>query len=73
MNIEQYVADLRQRQAEIRPTGTPSEVTYPLGELTIPEHVAHWAERYPQRAAIVFEGRTVTYAELDELIGRVAG
>ncbi|MDR7304037.1 AMP-binding protein [Haloactinomyces albus] len=73
MDLEQYVADLRQRQAGVRPAGTPSEVVYPLGELTIPEHVAHWAAHCPQRAAIVFEGRTVTYAELDELIGRVAG
>lgn len=71
--LEEHLRDLRARQAKARPTGTPSEVRYPLGEIGIPEHVAHWARTVPDRAAIVFEGRTTTYGELDALIGRVAG
>ncbi|RZB15480.1 acyl-CoA synthetase [Streptomyces sp. F001] len=73
MKIEEHLEDLRARQVRVRPHGTPSEVVYPLGEISLPEHVAHWAVRCPDRPAIVFEERTVTYRELDDLIRRVAG
>jgi long-chain acyl-CoA synthetase len=73
MELETYVDDLRARQARLRPDGVPDEVSYPLGEISLPGHVAHWAGRCPDRAAIVFEGRTITYRELDELNRRVAG
>ncbi|MGW6141320.1 AMP-binding protein [Streptomyces sp. NPDC055144] len=73
MKIEEYLEDLRVRQARVRPHGTPSDVVYPLGEISVPDHVAHWARLRPDRAAVVFEGRTVSYRELDELSRRVAG
>lgn len=73
MEIEEYLSDLRARQAKLRPPTTPSEVVYPLGEIGIPEHVAEWARRTPDRVAIVFEGRTLTYAELDRQARGVAG
>ncbi|WAL68408.1 AMP-binding protein [Amycolatopsis cynarae] len=71
--LEAYLSGVRARQEKVRPAGTPSEVVYPLGEITIPEHVAHWARRYPDRPAIEFEGRTTSYGELDELTRRLAG
>lgn len=73
MDIEQYVADLRERHERIRPAGTPSQVHYPLGEISLPAHVAHWARHRPDRPAILFRGNAVTYRELDELVRRVAG
>lgn len=73
MDIEQHVTDLRARQDRTRPAGTPRDVRYPLGEITLPDHVAHWAAQRPERTAIVFQGRSVTYRELDELIRRLAG
>src|SRR5688500_7726721 len=73
MNLDAYLDDLRARQARVRPASTPAHVVYPLGEISIPAHVDHWAEHRPDRAAIVFEGRTVTYAELADLSARVAG
>lgn len=73
MELEKYLADLRARQARVRPHGTPSDVVHPLGEISIPEHVAHWARHCPDRAAIVFEQRRVTYRELDGLSRAVAG
>lgn len=73
MDIEQHVQDLRSRQERIRPAGTPSQVHYPLGEITLPEHVAHWARRRPDRPAIIFQGREIRYRELDESIRRLAG
>jgi len=73
VDIEQYLRDLRARQARVTPAGTPSNVVYPLGEISIPGHVAHWAALYPDRAAIIFQGRTVTYRELDALTRGLAG
>ncbi|RVU22311.1 acyl-CoA synthetase [Streptomyces antnestii] len=70
---DEYLADLRARQARVRPHGTPSEAVYPLGEISVPDHVAHWARLRPDRAAVVFEDRTLTYRELDELSRRLAG
>ncbi|MFM9370474.1 AMP-binding protein [Streptomyces sp. Da 82-17] len=72
-SLEQYLRDLRARQDATRPAGLPATVHYPLGETGIPEHVAHWARTVPDRPAIVFEGRTTTYAELDALVGSVSG
>ncbi|NBE54995.1 AMP-binding protein [Streptomyces sp. YC537] len=71
--MDAYLRDLRARQEAVRPAGTPSTVSYPLGEQGIPEHVTHWAHTVPDRAAVVFEGRTTTYRELDALIARLAG
>lgn len=73
MDLDAYLDDLRRRQAAVRPPDTPAELVYPLGELSIPAHVDHWAQHRPDRAAIVFEGRTVTYAEVADLSARVAG
>jgi acyl-CoA synthetase (AMP-forming)/AMP-acid ligase II len=71
--MEGYLEDLRARQEKVRPAGTPREVVYPLEEISIPAHVAYWAAQRGQRPAIVFEGRTVTYAELDDLAARLSG
>ncbi|MBC7594213.1 MAG: AMP-binding protein [Kineosporiaceae bacterium] len=73
MDLTTYADQLRELQNRSRPAGTPSEVTYPLGEITIPRHVEHWAATNPERKAIVFEDRTVTYAELDQQHRRLAG
>lgn len=72
MDLEKYLTDLRKRQNGSRPEGIPSVVTYPLGEKTIPRHVEHWATTNPDRPAIVFEERTITYAELDDQHRRLA-
>lgn len=73
MDLTRYLQDLRARQARERPAGTPHEVGYPLGEITIPEHVAHWAAHRPDTPAVVFRQRTITYRELDDLVKRVSG
>ncbi|TWP38927.1 AMP-binding protein [Leekyejoonella antrihumi] len=73
MTFDAHLVDLRSRQERSRPPGTPRQVRYPLGELTIPAHVAHWATHRPDQAAVVFEGRTITYSELEGEISRAAG
>lgn len=44
-----------------------------LPEETLPRILARQAERVPEKSAIVFYGREVTFAELDRAAGRFAG
>ncbi|WP_246528425.1 AMP-binding protein [Nocardiopsis composta] len=71
--MTEYLQDLRARQERSRPAGTPSQVVYPLGEVSLPEHLAHWAGRAPDRLAVVHRGTELTYRELDGLVRRLAG
>ncbi|MFD0920448.1 AMP-binding protein [Saccharopolyspora rosea] len=68
-----HLADLRARQQRNWPEGIPREVTHPLGERPITDHLRHWAVHAPQRTAIVYYGTEISYAELDELSDRFAG
>jgi long-chain acyl-CoA synthetase len=71
--MDDYLHDLRIRQAKLRPADTPSEVLYPLGEIGIAEYVAGWAARFPERIALVCGGEEISYAELDDRSRRFAG
>lgn len=73
MDLDTHAAELRTLQNRSRPPGTPTTVQYPLGLMTIPRHVEHWARTSPDRSAIVFEDRTISYAELDRMHRRLAG
>ncbi|WP_245761691.1 AMP-binding protein [Saccharopolyspora shandongensis] len=73
MDVVSYLADLRARQQRSWPRDVPRDVTYPLGEVPVTDHLRHWARHEPQRPAIVFYGREITYAELDEASDRFAG
>ena len=71
--IAEHLEDLERRQGRVWPEGVPRTPRYVLGEITIPEHLRHWAREDPERVAVVYYGREVTYAELDELSDRFAG
>ncbi|WP_027927591.1 AMP-binding protein [Amycolatopsis benzoatilytica] len=73
MDLETYLDDVRARQARVRPANTPDHVVLPLGELSLPGHLDHWARVRPEQAAIVYEGRAIAYRELAGLVARVAG
>ncbi len=73
MDLETYLDDVRARQARVRPANTPDRLVLPLGELSLPGHVDHWARERPGQPAIVYEGRTIAYRELADLVARVAG
>lgn len=73
MDLETYLDDVRARQARVRPANTPDRLVLPLGELSLPGHVDHWARERPDQPAIVYEGRTIAYRELADLVARVAG
>jgi long-chain acyl-CoA synthetase len=73
MDLTDYLDDVRARQRRAWPAGVPDEVSYPLGEVSVPDHLRAWARRDPDRVALVFYGREYGYAELDELVDRFAG
>src|SRR5690606_16197123 len=72
-DLESYLAELRILHAKRRPAHIPDHVVYPAGEITIPAHVSHWARERGDAVALVFEGRELTYRELDDAHRRLAG
>ncbi|MET8815511.1 AMP-binding protein [Streptomyces sp. NPDC004549] len=71
--LDEYIAELRSLQARRRPDGISGTVVYPAGEITIPGHISHWASAHGDSTALVFEGRSHSYAEIDEAHRRLAG
>lgn len=49
------------------PAGVPREPRYPLGEIPLTGYLREWALRMPDKTAIEFHGRSVSWAELDRL------
>ncbi len=52
------------------PAGVPAQLDFI--DLTMPEFLTRSAERFPQRPALDYFGRQITYAQLDELVNRFA-
>jgi long-chain acyl-CoA synthetase len=50
--------------------GVPAEVVFE--EITLPQALARSAERYPDKPALLFQGTTITYRRLDEMVSRFA-
>jgi len=54
----------------------PAEVSrnlhYPMGQIPLFRYITEWAKRDPGRPAIIYYGRTWTYAEYDEMSDRFA-
>lgn len=73
MDYTQHLADIRRRQDRVRPAGTPRDVVHPLGDLTVPEYVDAWAQRQPDRAAVVHDDVVMDYRELADRHARWAG
>ncbi len=48
------------------PPGAPTEAQYPLGKVPLAEYLKMRAQEHPDKPAIIFYGRTITYRELDE-------
>lgn len=72
MNEHDYLAHLHERWARAWPAGTPREPQYPLGQRPLSAYLREWARRDPQRPALHFYGRTLSFGELDSLSDRCA-
>lgn len=69
---ENYLRTLSELQRRNWPAGMPTAPKYPHGEIPISEYLREWARVQPAKAALVFYGKTVSYAELDALSDRFA-
>lgn len=67
-----YLSRLHDIQTANWPKGVARETTYPLGKIALSEHVRHWGRETPDAAAIIWYGRVMTYAEMDDLSDRFA-
>ena len=67
------ITRVRAVQEKNWPAQVPRTVVYPAGTDGIVEYLWHWAATRPDEPAIIFYGRTVSYAEYDQLSDRVAG
>ncbi len=72
MNETTYLETLRRLWLDSRPQGLPAAPVYPFGEIPLSDYVRRWAERQPDKAALIFYGREVSYRELDESSDRFA-
>ena len=72
MDEVSYFDDFHARQRAVWPAGLPTEPVYPHGEIALADYLRIWARRCPDRVAIYFYGRTLSFAELDDLSERCA-
>ncbi len=54
------------------PAGIPREPSYPFGEIPLGDYLRRWAALQPDKAAVIFYGTVLTYAEMDRLSDRFA-
>jgi long-chain acyl-CoA synthetase len=54
------------------PQDLPREPRYPHGDVALSEYLRAWSRHEPQRAAVIFYGHILTYAELDAQSDRFA-
>ncbi len=71
-NEQNYLDHLETLWARAWPPALPREPVYPLGEITLGDCLTQWAERQPDKPAVIFYGAVMTYRELDQLSDRCA-
>jgi len=63
---------MREAKKKYWPSYVPTEVTYPRGKKPVFEYLRDNAGEFPDRPAIIFYGKEVTYGELDRMSERFA-
>lgn len=69
---EAYFAKLSNRHGSIWPSSVPSRPYYPHGEVSLSAYLRAWATQEPERTAVIFYGKRISYVELDSLSDRCA-
>ena len=73
MNAEAaYLANIAKLQAGNWPPGLTKTLHKPFGDAPLGEYLRRWAAQQPDKAAIVYYGRSISYAELDRASDRFA-
>ncbi len=62
-----YLRHLGELQAKAWPEGVPRQPSYPFGDAAMGDVLRHWAREQPDKTAIIYYGRAISYAELDAL------
>ncbi|MFV0281741.1 MAG: AMP-binding protein, partial [Rhodoblastus sp.] len=62
-----YLDNVRALWRRNWPADIPQAPVYPCGERPLTEYLREWAQRTPDKAALIYYGREVTFAELDRL------
>lgn len=73
LSEEQHLRQLRELWERNWPQGIPRELEYPQGDGLMTDYLEAAARAHPDRTAIVYYGRRMTYRELDDLSDRFAG
>ncbi|HYW92226.1 MAG TPA: AMP-binding protein [Gammaproteobacteria bacterium] len=72
MDEEEYLERLRRLWLEHWPPGAARELSYPQGEVPLAEYLRAWARQDPDRPAVIFYGKTLSYRDLDRRSDRFA-
>jgi acyl-CoA synthetase (AMP-forming)/AMP-acid ligase II len=72
MSEDDYLSLLKELWVRRWPETVPRQASYPFGEQPLTEYLRARAKRHPDKAVLVFYGRHVSFAELDELSDRLA-
>ena len=72
LSEKEYLDQLRALWSKAWPKGTPRTPQYPHGEIALSEYLRTWAEKQPERPAVIFYGNVLTYADLDRQSDRFA-
>ncbi|GAA6200836.1 AMP-binding protein [Aquicoccus sp. SU-CL01552] len=72
-DVEEQVNEIRRLQAENWPEGIPRDITYRLGKTPLSQYLRNDAKKRPDDAMVHYYGRTLNYAEIDDLSDRFAG
>ena len=72
VNLDTYLAEVKARQHASWPNAIAKEISYPLGERPLSEHVSHWAQTTPDAPALIFYGTKISWANLNAYANRFA-
>ena len=67
-----YLAHVAKLREDRWPAGLPRQAHYPLGEIAITDYLSRRAAANPDKTAIIFYGREISFGELDRLSDRFA-
>jgi long-chain acyl-CoA synthetase len=72
MDERKYLEQLHFLWNENRPSDLPKEANYPFGEVLVTEYLSKRAELTPDKPCLIYYGKEITFAELDDLSNRFA-
>ncbi len=71
-NEDSYLAHVAGLVEARWPQAVPTAPRYPLGRKPLTDYLRDWARRTPDKAAVLFYGRALTWGQLDHLSDRFA-